>query len=114
MRITLFIVLLVTIALTGCPGKLSNSNNTNGNSNTAPTFKPPEPLASKDPVDPNFKPCNPYFPLVPGSRLKYTLTYSSGLVADVVVVVNKLDENGHNMFEEQTQIVDRSGGLEIS
>jgi hypothetical protein len=57
-----------------------------------------------------FSPCNLYYPLVPGSQLKYTLIYSSGIVADVDVVVDQSDEGGQKIYTETTRIVDTQGG----
>jgi hypothetical protein len=49
---------------------------------------------------------------VPGSLLKYTINFSSGLVADTTVVSEAADENGRKVFTETTQIIDKSGGLD--
>jgi hypothetical protein len=113
-RIFLVLVLLGAVALTGCNDN-SNTNanlNATSNSNRNLDFKPPEPIKPTGTVDPNFKTCNPYFPLVPGSQVKYTIVFSSGLVADANVIVNAAEENGRKVFTQTTQIVDKSGGLE--
>ncbi|HEY6333968.1 MAG TPA: hypothetical protein VI756_31920, partial [Blastocatellia bacterium] len=56
--------------------------------------------------------CNTYYPLIPGSEMKYSLLYASGLKADAVVVVERLpDQNGNPVFSERTQIIDSTGGL---
>jgi len=44
--------------------------------------------------------------------LEYTLTISSGLVNDVTIVVDEVEENGRKVFVEKTRIVDKIGGLE--
>jgi hypothetical protein len=109
-------VLLGVVALTGCNGN-SNTNlnaNATSNSNRNLDFKPPDPIKPTGNLDPNFKPCNPYFPLVPGSQAKYTIVFSSGLVADANVIVDAAEENGRKVFIQTTQIVDKSGGLEKS
>ena len=113
MRIGFSIILLAAIALSGCTPDNKNGNvNTNGNSNQA-VFTPPTRLKGIDTYDPNFKSCNEYYPLVPGSVARYVLTYSSGLVADVTVVVDSSEENGRKGFVERMQIIDRTGGLQI-
>ncbi len=122
MRITLTVLLLATIILSGCDGNNSNSNAT-GNSNTTAgsnsngsvpaVLEPVEPIKPTSTLDPNFKSCNPYYPLVPGSQMKYTLNYSSGMVADGTVVVDAAEEDGRKVFIETLQIVDRSGGAQL-
>ena len=114
------IILLATLALSGCNGCSSNNNlnvngngNGNGNANRS-DFQPLTPLKPASAVDPNFKSCNPFFPLVPGSSVRYVISYSSGLIADATVVVDSSEENGRKVLTERMQIVDRSGGLEIS
>lgn len=116
MRTILIVTLLAALAMSGCdPNTTGNTNrdgNSNGNANRASAYKPPAPLAPKEAVDPNFTPCNPYFPLVPGSVAKYVVTHSSGLVGDATVVVDAEQQNGRTVFVERTQLVDRSGGLQ--
>jgi|SRR6185503_5881860 PBP1b-binding outer membrane lipoprotein LpoB len=115
MRLMFIILLLTAIAFSGCSGSPSNSNG-NGNSNTnitAQNIKAPDPIKPAEPVDPSFKPCNPYFPLVPGSTAKYVVNYSSGIVGDLTVVVDVEDENGQKVFVQRSQLVDRSGGMQI-
>jgi hypothetical protein len=114
MRISFVIVLIGIITFSGCNGANTNvnKNQSNANSNRA-DFKPPGPIAPQAAADPNFKPCNPYFPLVPGSVAKYVINYSSGLVADVTIVMDAADEGGRKVFTERSQIVDRSGGMQI-
>jgi len=112
MRLILIIVILSAIALSGCNGSTTNINsNGNSNANAARNFKPPQPIKPAEAVDPNFKPCNPYFPLVPGSIAKYVINYSSGLVGDLTVVVDAADEDGRKVFTQRSQLVDRSGGM---
>ena len=116
-RSSLGIIVLAALTLSGCNGnknsKVNDNSNGNLNSNRS-DFKPPTALKPAGAVDPNFKSCNPYLPLVPGSTAKYVLVYSSGLVADATVVIDSSEENGRKVFTETTQIVDRSGGLQIS
>jgi hypothetical protein len=114
MRLILIIVLLAAIALSGCNGGTTNVNgngNGNANANAPQTFKPPTAIKPVDAADPNFKPCNPYFPLVPGSVAKYVINFSSGLVGDLTVVVDAADEDGRKVFTQRSQLVDRSGGM---
>lgn len=114
MRLILVIILLAAITLSGCNGSGSNVNsNGNGNANAAQSFKPPQAIKPVDAANPNFKPCNPYFPLVPGSIAKYVINYSSGLVGDLTVVVDAADEDGRKVFTQRSQLVDRSGGMQI-
>jgi hypothetical protein len=115
-RSSLGIILLTGLALSGCNGnKNTNGNgNANGNGNSRADFRPPTPIKPAAAVDPNFKSCNLYLPLLPGSTAKYVIVYSSGLVAEATVVVDSSEENGRNVFTETTQIVDRSGGLQIA
>jgi hypothetical protein len=105
---------LVTAATaTGCGGDDKNANEVAGsNANRPAVLKPVEIIKPTSVVDPAFKSCNPYFPLVPGSQLKYTIKYASPLIADANVVVDAAEEAGQKTFVETTQIVDRSGGLE--
>ncbi|MGA9773400.1 MAG: hypothetical protein WBV94_30495 [Blastocatellia bacterium] len=112
MRIGLLIILLASVAFIGCSGNKTPNINTNGNANRT-VFTPPGPLSSNSRFDPDFKPCNEYYPLVPGSVAKYVLNYSSGLVADVTVVVDSEEVNGRKGFIERMRVVDRTGGLQI-
>jgi hypothetical protein len=109
------VVLAATLlsACTGC-GDSTESANKNAALATPSTVTPPEPVKPAAPPDPNYKACNDYFPVVPGSVAKYVMTYSTGLVADATVVVDKVDEGGKQIFLETAQIVDRSGGLNIN
>ncbi len=114
MRMILVIVVLAAIGLSGCNGDSSNGN-ANGNANANRTdFKPPAPIKPTEGVDPNFKACNPYFPLVPGSVAKYVINYSSGIVGDLTVVVDAADEDGQKVFTQRSQLIDRSGGMQIT
>jgi hypothetical protein len=115
MRTVLSVILFAALSLSGCDPNTNgnaNQNNQNGNANRSAIYKPPAPLTPKAAADPNFTPCNPYFPLVPGSVAKYVLNYSSGLVADATVVVDAEQQEGRTVFVERTQIIDRSGGLQ--
>jgi len=76
---------------------------------------PPPEIKPKETVDPAFKSCNLYFPLVPGSQVKYTIVYSSGLIANVTVVVDSDNVNGKPGYAETTRIVDKdAGGSKLS
>ncbi|HLG13635.1 MAG TPA: hypothetical protein VJH03_03795 [Blastocatellia bacterium] len=114
MRRVFYGIILTALILGGCNDKSSQPDSANVNSNTSSpiNFTPPATIKPAAAVDPNFKACNPYFPLVPGSQAKYTLVYSSGLIADVNVVVDATQEDGKQVFVQTTQIVDKSGGLE--
>src|SRR5215510_10482873 len=102
------LAMIAAIALTACdPTKTVNKNNANANTGVA--VKPPEAIAPETSPEPGFQSCNAYFPLVPGSRLRYLLTYSSGLLADATVVVDRMEQDGKRVLKERTQIVDRSG-----
>jgi hypothetical protein len=110
---------LVATFLTACdpgPGNKNANTNANGNSNAnanrLTSLEPPTPIKPETPVDPNFKACNPYFPLVPGSQVKHAVNFSSGLAADAVVVVDLIEENGRKVYRETTQIIDKSGGMQ--
>ena len=114
MRRIFVIILLAAISLTGCNENTSNVNsNGNGNANNTQVVKPPQQIKPLDTADPAFKACNPYFPLVPGSVAKYVVNYSSGIVADLTVVVDAADEDGRKVFTQRSQLVDRSGGMQI-
>jgi hypothetical protein len=114
MRTFFLLILLTAIALSGCNPPPANTNaNRNDNANRA-EFVPPVAIKPEGPPTANHVACNPYYPLVPGSIVKYVLNYTSGVVADVTVVVDASDENGRQGFRERTQIVDKSGGYEIN
>ena len=119
MRFILSTLVLAAIAFSGCNSGASNVNsNANGNSNAnanvgAQNFKAPAPIKPVDTPDPNFKPCNMYFPLVPGSIAKYVVNYTSGIVGDLTIVVDAADENGKKVYTQRSQLVDRSGGMQI-
>jgi uncharacterized protein DUF3108 len=117
MRLIPAFTLLAAVALGGCSSSDKNANstaNSNANANNTQSFKPPQPIKPLEAADPNFKPCNPYFPLVPGSIAKYVINYSSGIVGDLTVVVDAADENGRKVFTQRSQLVDRSGGMQIT
>ena len=119
MRTPLVFILLAAVALSACsacnPGPTANKNNSNGNANVrsaeAPTLPP---LPTPVPVDTSFKACNPYYPLVPGSRRKYTISYSGNITADATAIVYPWEENGRTGFKEIIQIRDTSGGYQIT
>jgi len=121
MRTPLVFILLAALALSACSactsGPTANKNNSNGNGNgnvrggEAPQLPP---LPAPVPVDASFKACNPYFPLVPGSRRRYTISYSSGISADATALVYPWEENGRKGFKEIIQIRDTSGGYQIT
>jgi PBP1b-binding outer membrane lipoprotein LpoB len=114
MRIFLAMLLFGALGFSGCETKNENSN-VNRNTSTANTnlnIMPEVPDVPKpgDPIS-GYQSCNPYFPLVPGSQTKFSLQYSSPLIADVTVVVSQIEENGRKVLVEKTHIVDKSGGL---
>lgn len=117
MRLMIIIVLLAVVVLSGCkesPSTVNSNGNGNANTSAAQSFKPPAPIKPVDTADPNFKPCNPYFPLVPGSIAKYVINYSSGITGDLTVVIDETDEDGRKVFTQRSQLVDRSGGMQIA
>ena len=120
MRTPFAFVLLVGFAFVVCSGCDKNAGNGNtantGNANTNSNvnFTPPKPLLTPAGFDPKFKACNPYYPLVPGSRRKYTVSYSSGITAEATAVVDNWEENGRKGFKELVQIIDSSGGYKIN
>jgi hypothetical protein len=117
MRISSVIILLTAITLSGCNGantSVNSNGSSNANANKAQILATPQPIKPVETADPKFKPCNPYFPLVPGSIAKYVINYPTGLVADLTVVVDSGEEGGRKIFIQRSQIVDRSGGMEIT
>lgn len=116
MRLMSTTLLLGAIVLGGCkngPSNINSNGNGNANNSAALSFKIPEPIKPVNTADPSFKPCNPYFPLVPGSIAKYVINYSSGIVGNLTVVVDAADENGRKVFTQRSQLVDTSGGMQI-
>jgi hypothetical protein len=116
MRRFLLVLALSVLALAACSDSGANKNRTakntaSENANASALFTPLDPIKPSSAPDPNFQPCNPYYPLVPGSIKKYTLNYSSGITADITVVVDMAEENGRKVFVETTQIIDQTGGL---
>jgi len=83
----------------GSPAPGSNSNS-NGSSQIATAKATPSLLPPAGPVDPAFKPCNPYYPLTPGSHMLYTIKRPSGQVGSVVVDVSAANEKGKKVFTE--------------
>lgn len=116
MRFFLVLILVTASALSGCNGNSNTNGNANqsGNSNNRANFTPPQPIKPQAPPDSSFKPCNAYFPLVPGSVAKYVINYSSGIIGDLTIVFDAAEENGRKVYTERSQIVDRSGGMEIT
>jgi len=116
MRLILVLLVLAAIVLSGCNPDNSNGNgNGNGNGNAnRPQLTLPPPIKPAEAVDPNFKACNPYFPLVPGSVAKYVINYSSGIVGDLTIIVDAADEDGQKVFTQRSQLIDRSGGMQIT
>jgi hypothetical protein len=117
MRTILLILLGSVIFFSACYNDNRNLNaNLNSNRSSANTNQLLSPkieqIRPQSPPDPNFQACNLFFPLKPGTERKYTLQYTSGLVADVTVIVDEAEENGQQVFIERTQIVDKSGGFE--
>jgi len=111
------LTLLGSCSSCGPSGNGNNSANTNrsanANDNSAPgsiATPPPEPVPSST-VDPNFKACNPYYPLIPGSTARYSLSFSTGLQANPFIGVDQTKEGGATVFVQTTQIVDKSGGV---
>lgn len=101
-----FVIAIILMApLFGC--KEAKQEPSKNPASSAPEL-PPLPRPAANPSE--FSPCNPYYPLIPGSQLKYTLIYSSGIVADVDVVVDQADEGGRKVYAETTRIVDTQGG----
>lgn len=122
MKIVIALTLLVLLSLSGCDDKNNNSNsshgpnvsnsNSNNNGRAAASFTPPIEIKPEAQTDPNFKSCNSYFPLVPGSQAKYNLIYPTTLRANVNVVVEQgTGQDNKPVMVERTQIVDSSGGL---
>lgn len=109
------VILAAALLMSGCengPTVTRNGNgNGNGNSNVS-VFQMPELPRPNTPPDPNFKPCNAYFPLVPGATARYVINYATGLVADMTVAQNKTDDP--NVVIEKITILDRQGGLQIA
>jgi hypothetical protein len=114
MRIIFAIFLLAAMAASGCNYGPANKNSNTGNKNSGLNFNAPPPPVATGPVDPKFISCNPYFPLVPNSTVKYSMILSSGLIGNVTVVVEQApDENGRKVFIEKTHIIDQqTSGLE--
>src|SRR5436305_14093548 len=115
MRTPLVFILLAACALSACTNggsKNSNVANSNGTANVVNPgeTKPPVPT---QPVDPNFKACNPYFPLVPGSRRIYTMSSASGLLSTATAQVDNRAHDGRKGLHAQIRMVDRTGGHHI-
>jgi hypothetical protein len=121
MRILLAIGLVGAILISSCTScKTANNKNGGGNTNgTANTnSSPPVPFETPLPpptpssaLDPNFKECNPYYPLIPGSQASYSMLYPTGLQTIATAVVDQTNEGGIPIFVQTLQILDKSGGL---
>src|SRR5688500_12486234 len=112
----MLIILLLTIAVSGCksgPSNVNSNGNGNSNTNTAVNIKTPEAIKPEQQVDPNFKRCTPKCPVLAGSIAKYVVNYTSIMVGDLTIVVDAADENGQKIFIQKSQLVDRSGGMQI-
>jgi len=117
MRTPLVLILLAACALSACSKSSNNSNVANRNGNTNSSAVDPgdtKPPVAVQPPDPNFKACNPYFALVPGSRRIYTMSSSSGLISTATAVVDNWEENGRKGFKETVRLVDNSGGYKLN
>jgi hypothetical protein len=91
---------------------LPGSNGTVQGPTPAPSLLPPA-----GPADPSFKPCNPYYPLAPGSHLLYSISKASVAVGVVTVTVNAGDEKGKKVFTETAKRLSVKGigtGLETT
>jgi hypothetical protein len=101
---------LLALAFTACDDVKNKNGNQNSNSDETANAniqfveRPAEPKPATA-LDPNYKACNPYFPLVPGSIAKYTINYSNPLVADVTWVVDSSKENGREVYDVTEQTV---------
>jgi hypothetical protein len=106
---------LVLALMAACtdPPKPPESGATS-NSNRSAGLQPPEQPKPAARPDPSFKSCNEYYPAVPGSTVKYSLSYSSGLQADATIVTDLVEEEGKTVFKERSLILDQSGGLRIN
>lgn len=112
MRAISALIILAGLTLVGCDNSNNQENsNSASNANRPSAMAPITPLKPQAPPDPGFVACNAYFSLVPGSLKKFTMVWSTGLVADATVVVDAVEENGQKVFVETTQIVDKAGGV---
>lgn len=114
-KLQVMVLALTVVAVSGCNDNSSTTSNTNagstGNSNTSAVVSPPPPLKPAVRIDPSFKPCNSFYPLIPGSLTKHTIFYSSGLMADVTTVVEPSEDGTKGALIQKEQIVDTTGGL---
>ncbi|MGH9821730.1 MAG: hypothetical protein ACREDR_00505 [Blastocatellia bacterium] len=105
-----------------CRGALGNGRNSRASGQAAatspspqliptpgPLFSPPD-LKPVSKVDSAFKPCNPYYPLVPGSVAKYTVRNSGRVTANMEVVVNANDDQRKKTTTEISQQVETDRG----
>ena len=121
MRFLLAIGLVGASLISSCTSCNSSNNNgagntnANSNSNRPLAFEtPPPPPTPSSTLDPYFKECNPYFPLIPGSQASYSVQYPTGLQANANVVVDQTSEGGIPTFVQRLQVLDKSGGLNKS
>lgn len=114
MRTVFVMLMLALVAASGCK-KTPNGNSNSENNNTKAAI--PVPIEAPKPgnlPDASFASCNSYYPLKPGSTVKYTLFYPTGLTGDVTVTIDQVDDNGQKVFVEKTHIIDKqTRGLEI-
>ncbi|MGH9759865.1 MAG: hypothetical protein ACREAC_03375, partial [Blastocatellia bacterium] len=104
------VAIFALIVLASCHNDKNPSPNGNKQGSTPDALaspSPPPPPKPAEAVNPSFKSCNEYMPLIPGSTAKYSILYSSGLQADASVVVDALPGG---QFQETSQIVDQTGG----
>ena len=122
MRFLLVIALVGALLISSCTSCNPSNNrngsgnlNSNGNSNSPLALETPAPAPTpSSTLDPNFKECNPYYPLIPGSQASYSVHFSTGLQANAVVVVDQSSEGGAPVFVQRLQVLDKSGGLNKS
>src|SRR5215470_12748478 len=96
------------------PGNANKNGQSNSNiGSVIPDVPTPYPaLTPTSSLDPSFKPCNAYYPLIPGSQATYSLVYGqTGLQATPNVVVDQITENGVTVYRQTTQIEDTAGGM---
>lgn len=113
-KLAVAFLLLTAMVFGGCSGSDPSPNansSASGNSNSNVVVTPPTPLKPSVQIDPSFKACNPFYPLVPGSLTKHTIFYSSGLVAEVTTVVEPAENGAGGELVQREQILDTSGGL---
>jgi hypothetical protein len=97
----------------GCGGRpvAADSNhpsdgNVSSNADPSPSATPSTEPRPSTVLNPSFKPCNEYYPLVPGSQAKYRVRKSTGATSNVSVTVDVTDHNGTTIFKEVTRKVE--------